>query len=530
MHWPLSMLNNNFYRNTLPLVRIGYGVGGVSMKKLPIFYNALMLTGVNLLLRMVSTSFQVFISARIGAAGVGLLQLVLSVAGMAMTAGIAGIRTTTMYLTAEELGRKQAQNISWVLSGCFLYSLLFSGLVACLTYFFAPAISQHWIGDARTMGAIRLFAVFLPVSCMTGVMTGYFTAAGRIGTLAAVEVAEQVCSMTVTIVALLFWAKNDIGKACQAVILGSSVGGALTLCCLVLLRLREHPQIGVRISVARRLTDTALPLAVADDLKVGINTIENLMVPKRLALYTGNALAQFGIVSGMVFPILMFPACILYGLADLLIPEMARCNAAESHIRIRYLARRSLRVAMVYGILCGGILFLLSEKLCMGLYQNAQAGQYLRWYALLAPMLYCDAIVDAINKGLGQQKICVCFNILTSALDVLFLFLLLPEYGMQGYFMSFLVTHAINAALSLGLLLKTTGMQLSLRTPLTALGCLAMGLLGAKNMTASTVQIPLFLLIMGGTLCLSGILRREDGIWLRKLWQIEKIPRKKQIN
>ena len=73
------------------------------MKKLPIFYNALMLTGVNLLLRFASTAFQVFISARIGAAGVGLLQLVLSVAGMALTAGIAGIRTATMYLT--EIGR-----------------------------------------------------------------------------------------------------------------------------------------------------------------------------------------------------------------------------------------------------------------------------------------------------------------------------------------------------------------------------------------------------------------------------------------
>ena len=62
-------------------------------KKLPIFYSALMLTGVNLLLRLVSTSFQVFISGRIGAAGVGLLQLVLSVASMTLTAGIAGIRT-----------------------------------------------------------------------------------------------------------------------------------------------------------------------------------------------------------------------------------------------------------------------------------------------------------------------------------------------------------------------------------------------------------------------------------------------------
>ena len=110
-------------------------------RKLPIFYNALMLTGVNLLLRLVSTSFQVFISARIGAAGVGLLQLVLSVGGMALTAGIAGIRTTAMYLTAEELGRKRLQNVSWVLSGCFLYSLLFSGLVAVLTFVLAPVIA-----------------------------------------------------------------------------------------------------------------------------------------------------------------------------------------------------------------------------------------------------------------------------------------------------------------------------------------------------------------------------------------------------
>ena len=70
-----------------------------------------MLTGVNLLLRMVSTSFQVFLSGRIGAAGIGLLQLVLSVGSLAMTAGIAGIRTATMYLTAEELGKRRPGNV-----------------------------------------------------------------------------------------------------------------------------------------------------------------------------------------------------------------------------------------------------------------------------------------------------------------------------------------------------------------------------------------------------------------------------------
>ena len=84
-------------------------------KKLPIFYSALMLTGVNLLLRLVGTSFQVYLSSRIGAEGIGLLQLTLSVGGMAMVAGTAGIRTGTMYLTAEELGRRNPENVTWVM-------------------------------------------------------------------------------------------------------------------------------------------------------------------------------------------------------------------------------------------------------------------------------------------------------------------------------------------------------------------------------------------------------------------------------
>ena len=80
-------------------------------RKLPIFYSAMLLTIVNLLLRFAGTSFQVYLSSRIGAAGIGLLQLVLSVGSLAVVAGIAGIRTASMYLTAEELGRKQKQNV-----------------------------------------------------------------------------------------------------------------------------------------------------------------------------------------------------------------------------------------------------------------------------------------------------------------------------------------------------------------------------------------------------------------------------------
>ena len=488
-------------------------------KKIPIFYSALLLTGVNLLLRLVGTSFQVYISGRIGAAGVGLLQLVMSVGGLAMVAGIAGIRTAAMYLTAEELGKKRPQNITWVLSVCFLYSIICSGVIAVAIYSFAPWIAENWIGDGRTVDALRLFAAFLPSTCLCAVMTGYFTAANRIGTLAIVEVAEQLCSMAVTMGALFLWAGADVGRACQSVILGSCAGCVLTLLCLVFLRLRERPHTGQRIPVFRRLQDAAVPLAAADILKSGINTTENLMVPKRLALNSlmDNPLAAFGMVSGMVFPVLMFPACILFALAELLIPELARCAAAGSQNRIRYLVKRSLRVAMVYGVLFSGLMFLTAEELCTWLYGNAQAGKFLRLYALMIPMLYCDAITDAMTKGLGQQKICVRYNILTSALDVFLLYLLLPIYGMMGYFFSFLLTHLLNFMLSLRRLLKITGQSIPFRIPaLTAAAAIA-GVWGASTFSFPVLRTVCYAAMLSSLLYLFRVISREDLGWVKGL-------------
>ena len=486
---------------------------------MPIFYNALLLTGVNLTLRMVSTSFQVYLSGKIGPAGIGLLQLVLSVAGLTTTAGIAGIRTATMYLTAEELGRRRPNRVVWVLSGAFAYSMVFSSTVAGLVSAFAPQIATHWIGDIHALPAIRLFAAFLPVTCLCAVMTGYFTAANRIATLAAVEVSEQVCAMSITVLALFFWAGSDPAKACLAVIGGSCAGALLTLVCLIMLRLWERPTIGPTIPIARRLANTALPLAVADDLKAGISTAENLMVPKRLALYDGtsNSLALFGMVCGMVFPILMFPAAILFGLTELLVPEMARCNAAGSRHRIDYLMRRSLRLALFYSLSCSGILYLCADKLCVGLYQSTQAGTYLRWFAPLAVMLYCDIVTDAMIKGLGQQKASVRYNILTSTMDVALLFLLLPKYGINGYFFSFLVTHLINFILSLSRLLRITGKKLTLWPPLYALFSAIISVWVSTHLSSPTQRCCAFLALLFSQLSIFGVISKEDLRWIRGL-------------
>ena len=488
-------------------------------KKLPIFYNALLLTGVNLLLRFVGTGFQVYLSGKIGAAGIGLLQLVLSVGGMALTAGMAGVRTATMYITAEELGKRRPENIRWLLSGCMKYSLSCSVAVAMILYMIAPIVAERWIGTPDVAPVVRLFSFFLPVNCLTGVMVGYFTAANRISTLSAVEVAEQVCSIILTISLLHFWAGENLVRACAGVVLGSGLSACFTLVCLLYLRKKECTIVGAPISVRRRLYHTAVPLALADDLKAGISTTENLMVPKRLAMCQkiGNPLAAFGMVCGMVFPVLMFPMAILFGLAELLIPELARCAAAGSEQRIRYLAKRSLRLAILYGCFFAGLLYLLGDDLCLWLYGNQEAGKYLRWFALLAPMLYCDAITDAMIKGLGQQTACVRYNIITSSMDVLFLYLLLPTYGMEGYFFSFLVTHLLNFGLSVRRLIKLTGKMIPISTVILTHIATAGSIIMSGFVRLPILRVGSYILLLGSILYLFQVIGREDLLWIKGL-------------
>ena len=481
---------------------------------MPIFYSTLLLTAVNLLLRFTGTAFQVWISGRIGAEGVGLLQLVLSVGAFAMVAGTAGIRTAAMYLTAEESPRKAGG----VLSGCFLYSILCSGFTAGLLFLTAPVLAKNWIGTPEAQDALRLMAGFLPCMCLCGTLSGYFTARNRIGALAAVEVLEQLVSISVTLALLKLWAGQTLSKIFLAVTGGSCAGALTTLICLLILRLREKAD--AVCPSARRVAETALPLAAGDLLRSGISTTENLMVPRRLAHAPGvdRPLAQFGMLGGMVFPILMFPASILYSLGELLIPELARCHAAGSRVRIRYLVGKSLRITFLYGIFSCTLLWLLAEPLCLRFYGSAQAGRMLRCFAPLIPMLYCDAIVDAMTKGLGQQRLCVRYNILTGALDVVFLFFLLPIFGINGYFFSFLVTHLLNFLLSIRRLLKITGLSISLSRPILASAAMLISL-GGSGLLPFWLQVPGCLAMLGSLLTLAGILGSEDLRWLRGLIQ-----------
>lgn len=492
--------------------------------------STLLLTAANLAIRFVSMLFQVFLSARLGAAGLGLMQLISSVGMLAMTLGCAGVRVAAMYLTAEEFGRGRTGGVRSAVSWCMGYGLILSSAAGLLLIRLAPWLAGRWIADVRAVPSLRLLGLFLPVSCLTSILTGYFTACGKVRQMVVIELAERLASVLLT-VWFLRLAGNSVERACCAIF----AGGALTCAASFLVMYgiycadsRRFAPAPAGLRMGRRLLRLCGPLAVNEYLRSGLSTLENLLIPRGLRQYGASgerSMATYGVIHGMVFPVITFASAILFSLSDVLVPELARCRATGNKARILHLTDRCLRLGLIFAAAVAGLLTCLAEPLGQLLYQNEEAGRYIRFFAPMVLVLYLDAVVDGMHKGLGQQLHCVRYNTLTSFLDVLFLFFLLPCWGIAGFLFSFTVTHLLNFWLSLQRLIRVTGypigLSFSVKVPLLALAAaLPVRLLGrcgpetaVSALLLGGIYLTLYLLL----LTLTGTVSRADLSWLHTL-------------
>lgn len=490
-----------------------------------IFYGAILLTLGSIVIRFVQMVFQIYISGIMGAAGLGRMQLIMAVGGLASVIASGGVRIAATCLAAEEAGRDSAAGVRSAIRCCCLYGGLLSTLAAAALYLLSHLLSAHWIDDPSAALPLRLFALGLPLNCLWSVLAGYYTAASRITELVLLEFAERLGSIGLVI--LLLRTNPGASDPCAAVILGSTLA---TLVSFLILLERYYRSISQTAPsplrpMMGRLLRLTLPLGCNDILRSGLGTLEQILVPQGLRKSGSSgpqSLASYGTICGMVFPVITFPSVILYSLSDLLVPEMARSRAKGWQPRILFLTEKCLRLTMLFAAATAGLCFLLGDDLGMLLFGSRDAGIYLRIFAPLILILYIDTITDGMLKGLSQQLHSVRYNTFTSLLDVLLIYLLLPRCGIRGFLIAFTLSHGVNFFLSLRRLILVTGYLPRFRATLTASGCCVLCLLLFRHWPGAGLggvflRGCCFLLSYLLLIRLTGALKAEDLRWLRSL-------------
>ena len=444
--------------------------GGMLVKRgRTMLLNTLLLTATTFLMRSVGVLFQVYLSNKIGAAGIGLFQLIMSVSMLAAAFAISGIRFATTRLVSEELGLGKPGGVKRAVFRCLLYGLSFGSAAMLLLFFGAGFIGTVWVGDERSVLSLKILALSLPAFAMSNVLSGYFTAVSRVVKSAGVHVAEQAIRITVIVLALSRVDVTNVEGACAAVVIGGVVGeiGSFFLMFAVyrLDRRRYDVQSGKRSGLTRRMFSIALPLAFSAYARTALVTLENLLIPRGLrksGATSEQALADFGMIEGMVVPIITFPAALFYALSELLVPELTDAQVTGNKARITSITSRTLYLCLLFSVGVMAIMFYFSGELGMAIYDSESVGEYLRLLSVLIPLIYLDTVTDGMLRGLGEHLYTMRINIFDSLISVLLIYVLLPRYAVMGYVVIIYFTEVFNFAFSLYRLVKKTKLRLPL--------------------------------------------------------------------
>ncbi len=419
--------------------------------------NTLIMTATNLLMRSVAVSFNAYLTSKIGSAGIGLFQLIMTVYSMAVTFSCAGIKLASTRVTVEINANKQ-NDLNKSMRMFDLYALMCGILICAVVYFSSDFIGEIWISDSRSAPSLRILALSLPFVAMSASLSGYFTASNLITHYSFIQLIEQGVKIAAAVLILNSIRNFNVTTACMAIVASMTASEVISFTLSFILKKIEIPAKTNKLTIKfKRLLRIAIPDAAGTCARSILLTVEHLLIPKGFEKSgTGSkaALSAYGNIHAMALPILLYPCAILTSFSALLIPELAAKNERNDRKAISRSIEKNLKRTFVYSVSCAVILAIFAPVISDLIYKSNEAVQYIRILAPLVPIMYMDTITDGMLKGLDQQIQSMRYNIIDSALCVVMVWFLLPVYSVKGYIFILYASELINFYLSIGRLIK----------------------------------------------------------------------------
>lgn len=510
------------------------------MRKKAFLINAVLLTSAALLSRIIGISFRVYMSNKIGAEGIGLYQLICTIFLFASTFVTSGISLSVTRLVTDALARKEYQKAKKTVRRALALGLFFSLIMGGALFFSADFIGSQVLKDSRTILSLKILAPSLPFMAVSACFRGYFFAVRRVIKTASEQLLEQIAEILIFALFVNQLAPMGLEYACCAIVLGTT--GAEIFSCLYsfllywgeMLKLRGKADNSRGRGGIKKLLSICLPVTASSCLRSGLSMTENILIPPGLkkngATYE-SSLAGYGMITGMVMPVITFPSAFLSSFSMLLIPELSEANAANHKRNIHYIAGRVFQITFLFSIFVCGFFIFFSKDLGLLIYNDPAPGVYISVLAPVIPLMYLDSVVDGMLKGLNEQLSYLSYNMIDSVMRVGLILALLPVLGLNGLIVVIFASEILNSTLSIARLMKVTHLKMKFSSwilkPVLSVVFPGLLLMGASAIVAKLLPDVLFrvlfeFLVTGGIylflLFAMKSLTREDVRWLKSIF------------
>lgn len=404
----------------------------------------IILTAAGILTRIIGFGYRILLAGSLGETKLGVYQLVFPVYSICFTLYAAGIQTAVSQLISHE---PETEHKSILKSGMVL-SLFVSCLLSFLLFLFAAPVGKSFLGTAETIPLLRILAVIFPFCGITSIINGYFYGISDAKIPALSQIIEQlfrvgfVCACGYLILH---------GKLTKELAVMGLVAGELAANIFNSYRLSTHIRIWDIIKCpcsrhGKRLLILALPLS-GNKLVISIlGSMESVLIPAMLIRYgcsEADALALFGILTGIVMPFIMFPGTITNSLSVLLLPAISRAAGHKNHDTIRQTTETTLHYSLLLGVFTTGVFLVYGQSLGLYVFQSTNAGKLLTLLCVICPFLYSSTTLTSVINGLGKTGITFLNTVFGLGVRILCLIFLVPSRGIYGYLLGLIISQIL---------------------------------------------------------------------------------------
>lgn len=433
------------------------------MKKEKIIIGTLILTVATTSVRLVGMFFRIYLANTLGAEGIGLYQLILSFYFLMVTLATSGIRVAISRLISEEIAVGNYANTKKVMHQSIAISIFTGFAAGAILYYFANYIGINILNDERTVLALLYLAPSLPIMAVSNCYKGYFYALGKVTQPSIIQMTEQFIRIFLIFYLMDTFLPKGLEYGCAAVAIGMTAEEIFALFLVwffyIFDKKPRHKQSKKADNMIFKILSISLPLSATSNLNSILRTVENTLIPARLLLYglsTESAISLYGMIKGMVLPILFFPSSILTSLSSLLIPAVAGDNAVSNEKSVSRTLSQVLHFTAISGILVVAVFVSFPVEIAMAVYNDSQVGLMIKLISYVCPFMYLNMVISSMLNALGEQLSSFKVNIIESILKISIIYFFVPVYGFNAYLFALFITTILNTILYLFRLLKVS--------------------------------------------------------------------------
>lgn len=145
-------------------------------------------------------------------------------------------------------------------------------------------------------------------------------------------------------------------------------------------------------SISKEIFTLSLPLTLNKLMLSILQSIQSILIPSTLIIYgytSSESLSIYGILLGLVLPLIMFPSAIVNSMSLLLLPTVSEAESNNNNSKIKYATEKAIYFSSIFGILCLGIFARYGNEIDALLFNSGSGGfiSSLGLYILLQPYL-----------------------------------------------------------------------------------------------------------------------------------------------